>query len=92
MQMHGVEVWLHTFLNSTIAGGEWLASWPSHCSPVERTLVPIGQEGGCGLQSWSGYGKQKNPALLRIKAQSYKPDPVTTEQLWLLSTCQSHSI
>jgi hypothetical protein len=37
----GVDVWIHTFLTSAIAGGEWLASRPCRFTPGEITPVPL---------------------------------------------------
>jgi hypothetical protein len=47
MQTYGVvEVLLHTFLTSTLEGGEWRASHPGRFTPEERTSVPVGEEAG----------------------------------------------
>jgi hypothetical protein len=32
----GVDVYIHIFLTSALAGGEWSASCPSHFTPGER--------------------------------------------------------
>jgi hypothetical protein len=54
MQMYeGVEVSLHTFLTLVLAGGKWLASYPSRFTPEERTVIPRARKLG-GPQSCSG--------------------------------------
>jgi hypothetical protein len=57
----GVEVWLHAFLISVLDGGEWSASRPGRFTPMEKTLVPTGQEA-----DRSGHGGEENsqPLLL----------------------------
>jgi hypothetical protein len=34
--MGGVDVWIHIFLTSALAGGEWSASRPGRFTPGER--------------------------------------------------------
>jgi len=34
----GAEVWLHTFLTSTLHGGHWSASYPGHFSPSSHFI------------------------------------------------------
>jgi hypothetical protein len=34
----GVDVWIHIFFTSALAGGQWSASWPGHFTPGERAL------------------------------------------------------
>jgi hypothetical protein len=40
----GVDVQIHVFFTSELAGGEWSASRPGHFTPEERPPVPITQE------------------------------------------------
>jgi hypothetical protein len=42
----GVDVQTHVFLTLALVEGEWSASYPSHFTPGERALVPIGQDVG----------------------------------------------
>jgi hypothetical protein len=39
-----VDVLIHIFLTSVIAGGEWSASRPGRSTPGNEPLVSIGQE------------------------------------------------
>jgi hypothetical protein len=38
----GVDVQIHIFLTSVLAGGEWSASCPGRYTPVEKAPVRIG--------------------------------------------------
>jgi hypothetical protein len=47
MKAYGaVDVQIHIFLISTLAGGEWSASLPGRPSPLDRALGTIGYEAG----------------------------------------------
>jgi hypothetical protein len=42
MAYGGMDAYIHIFLTTALAGGEWSASRPSRFKPGERALVPIG--------------------------------------------------
>jgi hypothetical protein len=43
MKAYGeVDVYIHIFLTSALAGSEWAASRPGHLTPGKETPLPIG--------------------------------------------------
>jgi hypothetical protein len=62
----GVEVQLHSFLNSALDGGNWSASRPGRYTLWKEPQCPLERRLG-GPQSRSGYGnmKEKNPSPCR---------------------------
>jgi hypothetical protein len=57
----GVNVQIHIFLMSALAGSEWSASCPSHFLPQGKgPWYPLDRRLG-GPQTWSGrFGEEKN--------------------------------
>jgi hypothetical protein len=45
----GVDIYIHIFLTSKLAGGEWSASCPGRFIARERALGPIGKKVGWTL-------------------------------------------
>ena len=58
-----VEIQLHSFLTSTISGGEWSASRPGKLLLGERTPVPIRQkgEGGVATEQVQRFRRRETP-------------------------------
>jgi hypothetical protein len=42
----GVDVQIHVFLTSALAGSEWSASGPGRFTTGEKAPIPIGKEAG----------------------------------------------
>jgi hypothetical protein len=56
----GVDVWIHIFLTSTLAGGKWSTSRLGKFTPKERAPVPIGQEAGWAPKPvWTLWSREK---------------------------------
>jgi hypothetical protein len=58
-----LHVQLHTFLISTLHGGDWLASHSSHFIPPFPLLYPLDRRLGRPLSKPKHDGKEKNPCL-----------------------------
>jgi len=59
-----VEVRFHSFLTSTVEGGEWSLSFPSRFTPGERSSVHTEQDAGWAAEVVWTFGEEKKSLVL----------------------------
>jgi hypothetical protein len=60
MKMYGgVDVYIHIFLTSALAGGEWSASRPESFTPGKEPLVPLDRRLGEPQTRSGRFGEEK---------------------------------
>ena len=83
----GVEVWLHSFLTSALAGSEWSVSCPSCLTAWRESWYPLNSR-LCGPQSHSGWSLREKASL--AIAGTWTPDSPTCR--WSCTDCSFQAL
>jgi hypothetical protein len=71
----GVDVWIHIFLTSAVAGGEWSASRPGERAPgypLDRMLGgPQSRSGRRGENYWPYRGSNSDTSVVQSVSSRY---------------------
>jgi hypothetical protein len=74
MKAYGkVDIYIHIFLTSALAGDQWLASRPSRFTPGKEPPVPIGYEGWGDPRAGLDEGEKRK--FLTLKGLELRPLP-----------------